>query len=63
MSTTAISAQILQEGHRAHSTLKFPIEINNGVVRSAIQFDSPLADQSRDAKVVIRDEILVPEMS
>jgi hypothetical protein len=57
MSTTAISAQILQEGHTAHSTLKFPIEINNGVVRCAIQFDSPLAEQLREARVVIWDEI------
>jgi hypothetical protein len=57
MSTTAISAQILQEGHTAHSTLKFPIEIINGIVRCAIPFDSPLAEQLKEAKVLIWDEI------
>ena len=57
MSTTAISAQLLPDGRTAHSTLKLPIEIYNGIARSSLAFDSPQAQQLREAKVLIWDEI------
>ena len=57
VSTTAISAQLLPDGHTAHSTLKFPIKITDGmIVRSAIEFDSECAEQLKKAQVLFWDE-------
>lgn len=58
MSSTALSAQLLPDGHTAHSTIKLPLEVNDDNVRSAIEFDSPIASQHRLARLLVFDEQL-----
>ena len=57
MSSTAISAQLLENGRTAHSTMKLPLDIFEPDVRCGIDFSSSIATQLRQAKVIFWDEI------
>ena len=59
VSTTAISAQLLSDGHTAHSTFKLPILIDDdNVVTCGIDFDSEIAAILKEAKMLIWDEAM-----
>eukprot|EP00980_Cylindrotheca_fusiformis_P006343 scaffold1356_cov123-Cylindrotheca_fusiformis.AAC.24 len=57
VSTTAISAQLLEFGRTAHSRFKLPLEIKPHQTKCSISFNSKEARQLRLAKVLIWDEI------
>ena len=59
VSTTAISAQLLENGHTAHSTFKLPIRIDDdGIATCNIDFDSEIAKLLRKAKMLVWDEAM-----
>eukprot|EP00980_Cylindrotheca_fusiformis_P017430 scaffold5420_cov77-Cylindrotheca_fusiformis.AAC.4 len=57
VSTTAISAQLLEAGRTAHSKFKLPINIRPYETKCSISFNSKEAQQLRLARVLIWDEI------
>eukprot|EP00980_Cylindrotheca_fusiformis_P026460 scaffold16189_cov125-Cylindrotheca_fusiformis.AAC.16 len=57
VSTTAISAQLLEAGRTAHSKFKLPITIKPHETKCSISFNSKEAKQLRLARVLIWDEI------
>ena len=57
MSSTALGAQLLCDGHTSHSTVKSPIKIlSDEPPRSTIEFDSFCAELLKKAKVLFSDE-------
>ena len=59
VSTTAMSAQLLEDAFTAHSTFKLPLQIDDdGTVRCAIEFDTKTARIMAKAKLLIWDEAL-----
>ena len=59
VSTTAVSAQLMSDGHTAHSTFKLPITIDDdNVVTCGIDFESEAAAIMRKARVLIWDEAM-----
>eukprot|EP00980_Cylindrotheca_fusiformis_P001154 scaffold319_cov97-Cylindrotheca_fusiformis.AAC.14 len=57
VSTTAISAQLLEAGRTAHSRFKLPIRVKPHQTKCSIQFNSKDAEELRIARVLIWDEI------
>ena len=57
VSTTAISAQLLENGNTSHSIFKLPLDVFQNNAVSGLAFNSDMTKQMESAKVLIWDEI------